>query len=75
MAKATAGLIVKYTRKDGGTQMAIMRHVDQKDEFKKVKKAFLRLIDDNYRFKTDEHNKEVVALKSIDLLTQIGHID
>lgn len=71
----TSGIIVSYTDMNGNLQKGIVRHTDQHEEFRKVKKALIRLLNDDLTIKTDQDNKSLIALKNIDLLTHIGFCD
>lgn len=70
-----SGIIVSYTDQAGETQKGIVRHTDQHEEFGKVKKALVRLLNSDLTTKIDQDNKGLIALKSIDLLTPIGFCD
>lgn len=75
MARGNPGKIVQFTNSDGKPQKGIMRYSDQHFKFKAAKKAFLRLIDDDFRILKDEKGSDRVKLVSIERLTLLGHID
>ena len=69
------GKLVRYTKKDGGVQMAIAYNDKQHPEFIKAKKVFLNLIDENYNQMVDGGGKNITGLKDISLVTVIGMVD
>jgi hypothetical protein len=69
------GYYVQYKDKAGNIQKAIAYKDEQSPEFVKVKKVFIRLIDDRFQFKTDEKGKKIVALKAETDLKIIGFTD
>lgn len=70
----TSGYLVEYASKDGSKQMGIVRHSEQKKEFKEIKKCLVRLINDDHTEKKDESGKKVIALKNAELLKLIGYV-
>lgn len=69
------GILVSFKTKEGNTQKAIAYNSEQAEEFSKVKKVFLRYVDDRFRPIKDETGKNVVGLKDQSLLTIIGYVD
>lgn len=69
------GLIVEYKNKDGVKQKAELHKSDQKESFKALRKAFVRLINDDGTRKLSDTNQKMAALKNLADLTQIGFID
>ena len=63
------GLIIKYTRPDGSVQKGRVMHADQKPEFEKKGKSFVRLIDNNFK------NTGEKVIKKTEDLTVIGFVD
>lgn len=72
--KPNAGRLVTYINPDGKRQHAIMRHADQTQEVQGVKKAALRLLDNELKPIMD-NGKERTALVDIKKLTIIGMTD
>jgi hypothetical protein len=70
-----SGAIVEYTRKDGTTQRAIMRHSDQTPQFSLHGHAFLRLVDADMKTVSGQSGKESIAIKPLNELRRIGFID
>lgn len=70
-----SGYIVEFTNKEGKTQNGIIRYSDQHDALKKYHKSLVRLVDAELNPILDEKGKELVSLKSNDLLKVIGFID
>lgn len=70
-----SGFIVQYTRPDGSVQTAIMRHSEQTVEFTAHNRAFLRLIDADYRPIVGQSGKESIAVKPLNELRRIGFYD
>lgn len=70
-----SGYLVKYTNKEGVTQYGIVRHNDQKEEFQRLNKCLVRICNKDFTVKHNESGKEMVVLKSKDLLTFKGFVD
>jgi hypothetical protein len=67
---------ILYTDKNGNIQKGLVKDIDQLEAFKKVKKAYIRLVNDDLTIKIDEvTGKGLVSLKNIDSLECIGFID
>jgi len=73
--KENQGQIVEFQNKDGNTLRGIARYSDQREEFQKAKKVFVRLTEANGDFKKDKDGKSIIALKSITDLKLIGFVD
>lgn len=73
--KDTEGYIVEYTKKDGSKQQAYMRHKEQTKNYSDYQRAFLRLINKEGDFMTNEEGKKVIAVKHLSELTRIGFVD
>lgn len=71
----TRGKIVTFTTKEGQQQKAIAYNHEQAAEFSKVKKVFIRYIDDKFIPQKDEKGKNIVGLKDADKLRVIGFVD
>jgi hypothetical protein len=69
------GVIFKYTNKAGEEVKGVAFNEDQKPAFKDHKKALLRLLNEDYTFKTDEEGKKIIALKDFSCLTRVGFWD
>ncbi|MDR2009935.1 MAG: hypothetical protein LBQ22_05590 [Bacteroidales bacterium] len=69
------GIIFKYTNKDGEEVKAVAFNDEQKPAFSDHRKAFLRLLNEDYTFKTNEEGKKIIAVKSYSDLTKIGYWD
>ena len=70
-----SGYIVEWIDNEGNEKKGIVRYIDQIPSLAKVKKSLIRLINDDHTPKKDEEGKEIVALKSTELLTVKGFID
>lgn len=70
-----SGILVSYTDIDGNLQKGVVQHTDQHPSFEKINKALVRLLNDDLSLKKDQDQKNLVALKSKDLLTHIGFCD
>lgn len=73
--KENRGQIVEFQNKDGDALRGVARYSDQREEFQKAKKVFVRLTEANGDFKKDKDGKNVIALKNITDLKLIGFID
>lgn len=69
------GRLVKFTTKEGKEQKAIAYQYEQAVEFSKVKKVFIRYVDDDMMPQKDENGKKIVGLKDVEKLTVIGFVD
>lgn len=68
-------VIVEYIDKDGNTQKGIARQIDQVAEIVKANKVLVRLVTPGLNPLLDENGKEMVVLKSANLLRVFGFSD
>jgi hypothetical protein len=69
------GVIFKYKTKEGTEQKAVAVHSEQTPAYSNFRKAFLRLLNDDFTEKTNEKGKKIVAVKHYNELIQIGFMD
>lgn len=69
------GIIFEYKKRDGTTQNALALYSDQRPEFSKYGKVFLRLLDEEFNQKKDGAGKNLVGLKHKDDLKHLGFQD
>ena len=70
-----SGIIVSYIDPAGHLQKGIVRYADQHRLFEKANKSLVTLLNDDLSIKTDQDQKNIIALKQSDLLTHIGYCD
>lgn len=73
--KETKGNIVEFTNKNGEKQKAVMLHHEQTWQFTKYNRAFIRLLNDDGSYKTNEDGKKLIGVELLSKLTQIGFQD
>lgn len=69
------GVIFKYVNKAGETIKAVALNEDQSPAYSDFRKVFLRILNDDFTFKTTDEGKRIVAVKNGDELVPIGFWD